>query len=242
MAGWITEDQAGRGLYADYLYSAITGNWERKRPVWAMLMVNGLTASDIASRGFPVLDLYLAQLAAGLNHVHENRVLHRDLKPQNLLIDNQGNVKLADFGLARMVELPFRNYTHEVVTQWYRPPEILLGQKVYEWGADIWGLGCIFAEMVTNKPLFPGDSEIDQLFRIFRLLGTPTEETWPGVTKLPDFNVSFPIWEPKGLLESYPTLKSMGEGGVELLNELLVFYPKDRISARQALSHQFFAN
>ena len=125
-----------------------------------------------------------------------------------------------------MVELPFRNYTHEVVTQWYRPPEILLGQKVYEWGADIWGLGCIFAEMVTNKPLFPGDSEIDQLFRIFRLLGTPTEETWPGVTKLPDFNVSFPIWEPKGLLESYPTLKSMGEGGVELLNELLVFYPK----------------
>ena len=83
----------------------------------------------------------------------------------------QGNVKLADFGLARMVELPFRNYTHEVVTQWYRPPEILLGQKVYNWGADIWGLGCIFAEMITNRPLFPGDSEIDQLFKIFRLLG-----------------------------------------------------------------------
>lgn len=185
---------------------------------------------------------YMYQLLEGIAYCHAHQVMHRDLKPQNLLIDNQGNVKLADFGLARMVELPFRNYTHEVVTQWYRPPEILLGQKVYNWGADIWGLGCIFAEMITNRPLFPGDSEIDQLFKIFRLLGTPTDETWPGVTNLPDFNVSFPLWPAKVLIEELPELKSVGSEGVDLLERLLVFCPKKRISARQALRHSYFTD
>ncbi|CAN0014172.1 unnamed protein product [Bubo scandiacus] len=105
----------------------------------------------------------------------------RDLKPQNLLINADGAIKLADFGLARAFGVPVRTYTHEVVTLWYRAPEILLGCKYYSTAVDIWSLGCIFAEMITRRALFPGDSEIDQLFRIFRTLGTPDEAAWPGV-------------------------------------------------------------
>ena len=151
---------------------------------------------------------YLRQLLSGIAYCHTHRVLHRDLKPQNLLIDNRGNIKLADFGLARAFGVPVRNFTHEVVTLWYRPPEILLGEKIYSTAVDIWSLGCIFAEMLTKKPLFPGDSEIDQLFRIFRLLGTPDETIWPGVTQLQDFNSSFPSWEvPKNFADILPDLK-----------------------------------
>jgi serine/threonine protein kinase len=93
--------------------------------------------------------------------------MHRDLKPQNLLIDKDGNVKLADFGLARAFGLPVKTYTHEVVTLWYRAPEILLGAKEYSTPIDIWSIGCIFAEMAQRKALFIGDSEIDQIFKIF---------------------------------------------------------------------------
>lgn len=91
-----------------------------------------------------------------------------DLKPQNLLVNNTGELKIADFGLARAFSLPIKKYTHEVVTLWYRAPEILLGQEVYCPPVDIWSVGVIFAEMVSKKPLFTGDSEIDQLYRIFR--------------------------------------------------------------------------
>jgi cyclin-dependent kinase len=104
---------------------------------------------------------------------------------QNLLIDRNGTLKLADFGLARAFGVPVRTYTHEVVTLWYRAPEILLGGKQYSTPVDVWSIGCIFAEMTMRQPLFPGDSQIDQLFRIFRAFGTPTEENWPGNT-LPD--------------------------------------------------------
>ena len=101
--------------------------------------------------------------------------MHRDLKPQNLLIDKNGVIKLADFGLARAFGLPVKTYTHEVVTLWYRCPEILLGQKQYSLGVDLWSTGCIFAEMAQRRPLFMGDSEIDQIFKIFKVLGTPNE-------------------------------------------------------------------
>ncbi|KAM9886988.1 hypothetical protein OXX79_013903, partial [Metschnikowia pulcherrima] len=107
--------------------------------------------------------------------------------PQNLLIDKEGNLKLADFGLARAFGVPLRAYTHEVVTLWYRAPEILLGGKQYSTGVDMWSVGVIFAEMCNRKPLFPGDSEIDEIFRIFRVLGTPNETVWPDVSYLPDY-------------------------------------------------------
>merc|ERR1711988_843407 len=107
---------------------------------------------------------YLRQLLDGIAYCHDHRVLHRDLKPQNLLIDNKGCIKLCDFGLARVFSLPMRNYTHEVVTLWYRAPEILLGSRSYNMAVDVWSLGLIFSEMLTGNTLFPGDSEIDQLF------------------------------------------------------------------------------
>ena len=142
---------------------------------------------------------YLWQLLQGISHCHAHRVLHRDLKPQNLLIDKNGNIKLADFGLARSISLPIRTYTHEVVTLWYRAPEILMGSRLYGPAVDIWSIGCIFSEMATKRALFPGDSEIDQLFRIFRTLGTPNENVWPGVSRFPDFKDTFPQWKRQDL-------------------------------------------
>lgn len=182
---------------------------------------------------------YLHQLLEGIAFCHSHRVLHRDLKPQNLLIDRNGVLKLADFGLARAFGIPVRTYTHEVVTLWYRSPEILLGSRHYSCPVDVWSIGCIFAEMVSKLPLFPGDSEIDQLFRIFRTLGTPDEDVWPGVTSLPDFKTSFPNWPAQDLSRVVPGLNN---AGLELLGQMLEYEPSRRISAKSALQHPYFAD
>ncbi|NXK72413.1 CDK3 kinase, partial [Amazona guildingii] len=191
------------------------------------------------TRGLPVglVKNYLFQLLQGVSFCHAHRVIHRDLKPPNLLINEAGVIKLADFGLARAFGVPQRTYTHEVVTLWYRAPEILLGCKYYSTPVDIWSVGCIFAEMVTGKALFPGDSEIDQLFRIFHTLGTPTEATWPGVTQLPDYKENFPQWARKEMMEIVP---SLDRDGRDLLAQLLLCDPSKRISAKAALGHKYF--
>lgn len=110
----------------------------------------------------------MAQMLRGLHYCHVRGVMHRDLKPQNILVSRDGRLKLADFGLARAFVPPIRPFTHEVVTLWYRAPEILLGCKTYALPVDTWSVGTILAEMVTKRPLFPGDSEVDELFKIFR--------------------------------------------------------------------------
>ncbi|KAL6501994.1 Cell division control protein 2 A [Orobanche gracilis] len=185
-----------------------------------------------------LVKLFLCQILRGIAYCHSHRVLHRDLKPQNLLIDRRTNaLKLADFGLARAFGIPVRTFTHEVVTLWYRAPEILLGSRHYSTPVDVWSVGCIFAEMVNQQPLFPGDSEIDELFKIFRIMGTPTEHTWPGVTSLPDFKTSFPKWPPKELATLVPTLNS---DGLDLLCKMLCLDPSKRITARGALQHDYF--
>jgi serine/threonine protein kinase len=125
--------------------------------------------------------------------------MHRDLKPSNLLIDEGAHkVKIADFGLARSFGLPLKTYTHEVVTLWYRAPEVLLGSKVYSTAVDIWSIGCILFELAHQKPLFYGESEIGQLFKIFKCLGTPVEDTWQDSADLPEMKMSFPKWKANG--------------------------------------------
>ncbi|KAL5207936.1 hypothetical protein ABZP36_032371 [Zizania latifolia] len=185
-----------------------------------------------------IVKSFLYQILRGIAYCHSHRVLHRDLKPQNLLIDRRTNsLKLADFGLARAFGIPVRTFTHEVVTLWYRAPEILLGARHYSTPVDIWSVGCIFAEMVNQKPLFPGDSEIDELFKIFRITGTPNEETWPGVASLPDYKTSFPKWPPVDLATVVPTLEPLG---LDLLSKMLYLDPSRRITARAALEHDYF--
>jgi len=179
------------------------------------------------------------QLNAGLLYCHSHRILHRDLKPQNLLIDRRNNLKLADFGLARAFGIPMRTYTHEVVTLWYRAPEVLLGSRHYSTAIDMWSVGCIFAEMIMRgNPLFPGDSEIDQIFKIFRILGTPNEKVWPGVSQLPDYKETFPQWSRQDLQNILPQLD---EDGLDLLMQTLTYDTAKRISAKRALIHPWFS-
>ncbi|KAK2383647.1 Cell division control protein 2-B [Trifolium repens] len=184
------------------------------------------------------IKMFLYQILCGIAYCHSHRVLHRDLKPQNLLIDRSSNsLKLADFGLARAFGIPVRTFTHEVVTLWYRAPEILLGSRQYSTPVDVWSVGCIFAEMINQRPLFPGDSEIDELFKIFRIMGTPNEDTWPGVTSLPDFKSAFPKWPSQDLATLVPNLEP---AGLDILSSMLRLDPSKRITARVALEHEYF--
>uniref|UniRef100_A0A671LQJ5 cyclin-dependent kinase n=1 Tax=Sinocyclocheilus anshuiensis TaxID=1608454 RepID=A0A671LQJ5_9TELE len=182
--------------------------------------------------------LFLFQLLRGLNYCHRRKVLHRDLKPQNLLINDRGELKLADFGLARAKSIPTKTYSNEVVTLWYRPPDILLGSTDYSTQIDMWGVGCIFYEMSTGRPLFPGSTVEEELHFIFKLLGTPTEETWPGITSNEEFiSYNYPRYRADCLHNHTPRLDN---DGVELLSKLLQFEGKKRIAAEEAMRHQYF--
>jgi len=183
---------------------------------------------------------FLYQLLKGVAFCHERRVLHRDLKPQNLLINKKGELKLADFGLARAFGIPVRSYSHEVVTLWYRAPDVLMGSRKYSTPIDIWSAGCIFAEMATGRPLFPGTGTSDQLLKIFKLMGTPNEQIWPSITELPDYkNVksNLPIFPPNPLPHIVPGLD---DKEYNLMEKMFVYDPNQRISAKDALKHSFF--
>lgn len=180
------------------------------------------------------------QILLGLKFCHTNSVMHRDLKPQNLLIDVKTNtIKLADFGLGRVFSLPVSKYTHEVVTLWYRAPEILLGTKLYSTAVDMWSVGCILAEMVLGTSVFRGESEIEQLLAIFRVLGTPNDSTWPNLDRLRDWH-EYPQWRPQDLKTGIPGLSALGDDGIELFSQMVQLVPDKRISALDALKSPYF--
>lgn len=161
------------------------------------------------------------------------------MKPANLLLNKQGEIKICDFGLARTITFPMRPYTHDVITLWYRPPEILMGnhQTSYSTSVDIWSAGCILAEMYTLEPLFGGDSELDQLFTIFKILGTPTDETFPGFTQMPGYSETLPQHTAKLLEEVLPGADPLL---IDLISKMLVYDPVRRVTAAQALNHEYF--
>ncbi|CAD7695798.1 unnamed protein product [Ostreobium quekettii] len=147
---------------------------------------------------------YMQMLLEALKYCHESGVLHRDLKPNNLLIAESGEMKLADFGLSREYGSPDPHYTHLVFSRWYRPPELFFGSRAYGPAVDIWGAGCIFAELMLRKPWFEGNVDLETLGKIFAVLGVPDKDTWPGVSNLPNY-VSFEsIGLPKPLSEVFP--------------------------------------
>lgn len=180
---------------------------------------------------------FMHQLLQGIAFCHDNRVLHRDLKPQNLLINNKGQLKLADFGLARAFGIPVNTFSNEVVTLWYRAPDVLLGSRTYNTSIDIWSAGCIMAEMYTGRPLFPGTTNEDQLQKIFRLMGTPSERSWPGISQFPEYKPNFHIYATQDLRMILPQVDQMG---LDLLSRMLQLRPEMRISAVDALSHLWF--
>ena len=179
----------------------------------------------------------LFQLLRGVAFCHDRRVLHRDLKPQNLLINKEGELKLADFGLARAFGIPVRSYTHEVVTLWYRAPDVLMGSRKYSTPVDLWSVGCIFGEMASPRPLFPGTSDHDQLMRIFKVLGTPSEDSWPTMADLPEYKSDFPHYDPIPPASIAPKLDAEG---LDLLCSMLKYEPAQRVSAKAAMSHPYF--
>uniref|UniRef100_A0A914W281 cyclin-dependent kinase n=1 Tax=Plectus sambesii TaxID=2011161 RepID=A0A914W281_9BILA len=182
----------------------------------------------------------LRQMLSGVDHLHQLWILHRDLKTSNLLLSHRGILKIGDFGLAREYGEPLKPYTPIVVTLWYRSPELLLGIKEYATAIDMWSVGCIFAEFLTLKPLFPGRGEMDQINRIFKTLGTPSDTIWPGYSDLPGPQKATFTQYPYNQLRKQFGANVLSDSGFQLLNKFLTYNPDRRISAREALAHEWF--
>ncbi|KAL0476719.1 CDKG-2 [Acrasis kona] len=190
----------------------------------------------------------LIQLLDGVKYMHDNWVQHRDIKTSNLLLDNHGNLKICDFGLARKYSDPPRAYSPVVVTLYYRAIEILLGEKKYTPAIDMWSVGCVFAELLLKKPLFQGNGELDQIKQIFDVLGLPSESRWEGFQELPNVkkfhftgsktnNLHKRFTQQIGMTNNLPILSKLG---LDLLERMLEFDPKLRITADEALKHPYF--
>ncbi|KAK4177194.1 putative serine/threonine-protein kinase bur-1 [Triangularia setosa] len=229
---------------------------KRKRPIMYMVTpymdhdLSGLLDNPSVTFTEPQIKCYMQQLLQGLEYLHANRILHRDMKAANLLINNKGILQIADFGLARHYEGETpqpgrgggegkRDYTSLVVTRWYRPPELLMHLKRYTTAIDLWGVGCVFGEMLVGRPILTGESDGHQLELIFDLCGTPTNETMPGWKTLPGAEVLSPRPRQGNLGQRF---REYGSGAISLLRELLKLDWKTRINAHDALQHPYFRN
>lgn len=195
----------------------------------------------------PLIQNLMKQMMLSIEYCHLRSVLHRDLKPQNLLINKQKQLKLADFGLGRAFGIPVKKYTHEVVTLWYRSPDVLLGSTTYGTGVDIWSAACIFAEMATGQPIMMGKNEISQLLLIFRFFGTPGRHVWPGMFSYPssaiilsqeEFLIDY-IAECTTLFES-ASYQKLRPAGQELFRAMTNWEPTQRMCATEVLRHKYF--
>ncbi|GLB39077.1 putative pkinase-domain-containing protein [Lyophyllum shimeji] len=209
----------------------------------------GLLENDRVKLQPSHIKLYMKQLLEGTEYMHRNHILHRDMKAANLLISNTGSLRIADFGLARAYDhnvtrttadgrVKERKYTNCVVTRWYRPPELLLGARQYGGEVDIWGIGCVLGEMFSRQPILPGNSDLDQLEKIWQLCGTPNQHTWPNYDALPGCEgVKRFTTHSRRIRQTY---ESVGPETCDLLDKLLTCNPRDRITAAQALDHEYF--
>lgn len=210
--------------------------------------LSGLLQNPSVRLTLPQIKCYMKQLLEGMSFIHDQRYLHRDIKSANILIDNHGIVKIADFGLARKyfedppgvgsgVGPGKHRYTTMVVTRWYRPPELILGETMYTTAIDMWGIGCVFGEMFKKNPILQGNSDTDQGNRIFQLVGSPTEETMPGYDRLPGA-ANFKFGPYRRQLES--VFRELNPQAMSLLSGLLVLNPQSRLTSVGALAHAFF--
>jgi len=187
----------------------------------------------------PEVKTLMKQLLSALEYMHSRWVSHRDVKTQNLLFSNRGYLKLCDFGLARPFGDPLQRYTSNVVTLWYRSPELILGEKIYDPKAvDVWSAGCVFGEILTRKPFFNGKTEVEQLQKIYTIVGVPTESTWPDYSSLPNF-ARFPTFK-LCLPKWNETLHRQTPAGIELIQGLLCCDPIQRFTAKQGLQSRWF--
>ena len=205
--------------------------------------LSGLTLSKYRF-GLPQVKYIMYQLLKGVQYLHHNNIIHRDIKCANILINNRGQIKIGDFGLARNITPNHtKEYTYKVVTLWFRAPELLFGEKFYGTAIDVWSCGCVFGELLTGKCPFQGKDEEALVNKICEKCGTPNETNWPGVTKLPLYNKYIPRTNfPNSFNETYKNVDNIDEVSLDLFSKMLQLDPKKRITIDEALKHPFFHN